>query len=75
MKIKNAEQLRDHLLSKLELLDSGKIEIDELGQINKTSETIMSSLKLQLAYSGMRGEMPEIEFLQQCNKSKLIEGK
>lgn len=75
-KITNCEQLRDHMLKKLEDLEKGNIEADEMGSISKATETILSSLKMQLAYSAMREETPNIEFLQSCNNGKkLIEAK
>jgi hypothetical protein len=72
-KIKNALQLRDHLLDKLDQLENKQIEIEELGQIAKASETILASLKIQLAYAGMRSEIPHIEFLEDCNKGIPVE--
>jgi hypothetical protein len=41
--------------------------------IAKSSETVMSSIKLQLAYNNMRGEQPDIKFLQSCNKGSIKE--
>lgn len=78
MKIKNAEELRNHILRKIEEVDSGKIDIEELSITSKAGETIYSSIKLELAYSNMRGEIPNIDFLQSCNKGKpgkLLENK
>lgn len=74
-KITSAEELRDHLLSKLDALEHGELDADKLGTIAKTAETIMSSLKLQLAYSAMRNEVPNIQFLQKCNDGLMIEHK
>jgi len=67
MKIKNIDQLQTYVLESLEKLASKKIDINEMGVIAKSSETIMSSLKLQLAYNNMRNEIPKIKFLQDCN--------
>jgi hypothetical protein len=46
-----------------------------MGSVSKAAETVLSSLKMQLAYSAMRQETPNIEFLQKCNEGKLIERK
>jgi hypothetical protein len=45
--------------------------------IAKSSETVMSSIKMQLAYANMRQEMPIIPFLQDCHKveKKQLENK
>ena len=71
-KIKNAEQLRDYLLDSLEQVEKGKIDIQDLSIISKTSETIMSGIKTQLAYAHMRGEKPIIPFLQDCHQIETI---
>ncbi len=68
MKIKNIEELRNFVLDSLERLSSNKIDVAEAGIIAKSSETIMSSLKLQLSYSQMIGDMPNIKFLQDSHK-------
>lgn len=74
-KIKNCEQLRDYILQNLDLLESNIIDADHMGSVSKAAETVLSSLKMQLAYSAMRQETPNIEFLQKCNEGKLIERK
>lgn len=66
--------MRNHILDSLEKLEKKKIDVVEAGIIAKSSEGIMSSLKIQLTYNNMRGEEPNIKFLQDCNKNaKLIE--
>jgi hypothetical protein len=67
--------MRNYVLESLERLERKKIDQAEMATIAKSSETIMSSLKLQLTYSAMRSETPHIDFLQNCNdgKTKLIE--
>jgi len=75
--IKNAEQLRDYVLNSLEKLEKNKIDIEKMSIIAKSSETVMSSIKMQLAYANMRQEMPIIPFLQDCHKveKKQLENK
>lgn len=72
MKIKNIEQLREYVLEALEKLSDSKIDATEAGVIAKSAETIMSSLKLQLNYSGMLGDIPNIKFLQDCHQGKPV---
>lgn len=73
MAIKNIEQLQEYILKSLDDLDKGKIDVNEASIKAKSAESINSSLKLQLAYNNMRGEIPNIPFLQTCNKGKLKE--
>lgn len=67
MKIKNIEQLRNHILQSLENLADKKIDIDEASIIAKSGETIMSSIKMQLLYASMIGEIPHIDFVHSCH--------
>lgn len=69
-KIKTCEDLRDHLLTKLDALEHGELDPDTLGTISKSCETILGSLKLQIAYAAMRNETPNIKFLQLCNQGE-----
>lgn len=73
MAIENIEQLRNKILESLEDLANGDIEVDRAGIIAKHGETIMSSLKLQLAYANMLGQTPNIKFLQDCHHTQGIE--
>ena len=73
--ITNCEELRNFLLSKLDDLENGVIDADKLGTISKSCETLMGTLKMQLAYSAMRNEVPNIEFLQKCNNGEVKETK
>lgn len=75
--ITNIEDMREYMIYTLERLEKKAIDVTEAGIIAKGGETIMSSLKLQLSYSGMRGEVPNIPFLEECNTPEdrnLIEG-
>lgn len=72
MKIKNVEDLRNHLLSSIEKVQNKKMNIEELSILSKASEAIFSSVKMQLTYNGMRKEVPNIEFLQDSNDGKIV---
>ncbi len=75
-KLDNMEKVLEHICESLENLEKGKIDVVEMGIIAKSSEAIMSSLKIQLSYAGMRNEKPNIPFLQKCNHNeKIIECK
>jgi len=68
MSLKNIEQVRDWMLQAIEKADSNKLNLDKLFAITKTCEGVFSSVKLQLSYNHMRGEEPNIKFLEDCNK-------
>lgn len=70
MKIKNIDELRKHLVSCIEDVASGTMSVEELGIVSKASEATFSSIKMQLMYNNMRGEQPDIDFIQDCNKGK-----
>lgn len=72
MKFNNIEKLQNYVLESLEKLDKRKIDVDEMSIIAKSSETVIASLKIQLAYNNMRGEMPNIKFLEDCNEGIII---
>lgn len=70
MKFNNIEKLQHFILQSMENLEKKKIDVIEMGIIAKSSESIMSSLKLQLAYNNMRDEVPNIKFLEDCNEGE-----
>lgn len=72
MKIKNIEELRNHILDSLVQLEKGKIDVSHAAIIAKSGEAIMSSVKLQLMYSQMIGHEPKVDFLQDCHEGKKI---
>jgi len=44
----------------------------EASIIAKSGEAIMSSLKLEMAYSAMIGNVPHIDFIHDCHKGKKV---
>lgn len=62
--------MRNHVLESLENLKQNKIDVTTAGIVAKSAETIMSSLKLQLAYSSMIGDEPYIKFLHDSHDGK-----
>lgn len=60
---KNIEGVLSHLLVVFNGLRGGTIEAKDAVEINNTAGKIISACKVQLAYHAMRGERPEIEFL------------
>lgn len=72
MAIKNVEQLREYILESLDKLRKNKMDIDEASIIAKSGEVIMSSVKLQMAYSHMLNHTPHIKFLHDCHDGKPV---
>ncbi len=64
MKISNATELRNDLLSVYESLRAGTMESKQAKEINNTAGKVIASAKAQLEYAAQRGEKPEIEFLK-----------
>jgi hypothetical protein len=57
-------ELRNDLLEVYDGLRTGSIEPKEAKEINNTAGKIIATAKVQLEYSGLRGEKPEIDFLK-----------
>lgn len=71
----NIDEVRQRLLIGFNALCNGTVEPKEIAEINNTAGKIFSSLKVQLEYHDMRGEKPEIEFLNCSPTTKVIEHK
>lgn len=56
--------IRNELLEVFAGLRNGTIEAKDAFEINNTAGKIISSAKVQLAYAALRGEKPDIPFLQ-----------
>jgi hypothetical protein len=69
----NITGVRDNLLIVFNALCGQELESKEAVEINNTAGKIISSLKVQLAYHAMRGEKPEIEFLNSEPTMKTVE--
>lgn len=55
--------IRNDLVNVFNKLRDGTMEAKEAVEINNTAGKIISSIKVQLAYSALRGEQPDIPFL------------
>lgn len=55
--------IRNDLVNVFNKLRDGTMEAKEAVEINNTAGKIISSVKVQLAYSALRGEQPDIPFL------------
>jgi hypothetical protein len=64
MKINSIEDLRNHAIKTLEKLESKKIDMAEAGVTAKLYESLMSSLKTEMEYHKMLGQLPRIKFLE-----------
>lgn len=56
--------IRDNLIEVFNGLRDGSIDIKDAVEINNTAGKIINSAKVQIAYSALRGEAPNIPFLQ-----------
>jgi hypothetical protein len=56
--------IRDDLIEVFNGLRDGSIDIKDAVEINNTAGKIINSAKVQIAYSALRGEAPNIPFLQ-----------
>lgn len=65
-------EVRDHLLQGFNALVNKEMEPKEMQEINNTAGKIIASVKVQLEYHGMRGEKPEIDFLNSPPTHKTI---
>lgn len=68
MTIATIEDLRNVLLGAIEDLNQDAEELERVSIMAKTAEGVMSSLKLQLQYAGMRNEQPQISFIQDAEQ-------
>jgi len=67
VKINNMRELREKVLSSLEELEKGTIDIAELTTIAKISETIVAGLKSEMQYSILTNRIPNIKFYEYEN--------
>lgn len=68
--------IRDQLIDVFNGLREGSIEIKDAVEINNTAGKIINTAKVQIAYSALRGEAPNIPFLATVAVSaKAIENK
>lgn len=56
--------IREDLIAVFNKLRDGTMEAKDAFEINNTAGKIISSAKVQLAYAALRGEKPDIPFLQ-----------
>jgi len=62
--------VRDQLIEVFNGLRDGSVEIKDAVEINNTAGKIINSAKVQIAYSALRGEAPNIPFLQTATEPK-----
>ena len=63
-KINNIKELRDDLLKVYAGLRTGKTTASEAKEATNTAGKVISSCKVQMEYSKLKGEKPEVEFLE-----------
>lgn len=62
--------IRNDLIEVFNGLRDGSIDIKDAVEINNTAGKIINSAKVQIAYSALRGEAPNIPFLQTAGAPK-----
>ena len=62
--INDVKGLREHALIALDRLQAYEISVEEAGVIGKLCESVMSTVKTELAYAAMLGTKPDIAFLK-----------
>ena len=56
--------IRDDLIGVFNGLRDGTMEIKEASEINNTAGKIINTAKVQLAYFALRGDRPNLDFLE-----------
>ena len=68
--------IREQLIDVFNGLRDGSVEIKDAVEINNTAGKIINTAKVQIAYSALRGEVPNIPFLATAvTSTKAIENK
>lgn len=75
MKIIDIDTLRQHAIDTLLKLEKKEISVEEAGVTGKLCENVVSTIKVQLEYSKMIQQNPDIKFLENCTlpKGRIIE--
>lgn len=70
-KINNITKLREYALEVLENLREGKIEINEALAAGKSVDSVIATIKIEMDYQRITGEVKQIPFMS--NNEKIIE--
>lgn len=75
LKITDIDSLRQHAIDTLLKLEKKQISVEEAGVTGKLCENVVSTIKVQLEYSKMIQQDPNIKFLENCTlpKGRIIE--
>lgn len=65
--------IRDDLITVFNGLKNGTMDIKEAFELNNTAGKIISSAKVQLAYHALRGEKPDIPFLNSAPTTIMLD--
>jgi translation elongation factor EF-4 len=63
--------IRDQLIEMFNGLRDGSVQAKDAIEINNTAGKIINTAKVQIAYSALRGEAPNIPFLDTGNAKKI----
>ena len=64
MQTTSITKLRNELINVFDRLKEGSIDCERAKEMNNTAGKIIKTVGIQIAYSGLRKEKPEIEFLK-----------
>lgn len=64
----NILDVRNEMIKNYEAFKAGTLELKDLAECNNTLGKVGSTIKLQMSYSALRDEVPNIEFMN-CGES------
>lgn len=70
-KITNITELRTDLLEAYEMLKADPRRLNQVAELSNTAGKIIASAKVEMEYCAMRGEKPEIPFINDGHIKKL----
>lgn len=68
MAIKNSQQLMDHILKTIDDIDGDKVTLDKANALFRGAAAAINVQRMQMKYSEMKGEVPNLEFLESKDK-------
>lgn len=59
------KQLRDELMDTFNKLRSGEVEVKVAAEMNNTAGKVINTIKAELEYAVIRGDVPTISFMHE----------
>lgn len=66
----NIKEVRQELCTAFNDLKNGKLEVKTAAEMSNMAGKVINSLKVELEYSALRKEKPQIDFLDNNEKKK-----